>query len=73
MNTHDISQHFEADGSPRIIASRTDGECCSVASGSAGACADCKTDLKPDRYFRWLRDSDRAPICDKCSANYDYL
>lgn len=35
MNTHDISQHFEADGSPRIIASRTDGECCSVASGSA--------------------------------------
>ena len=41
MNTEDMRQHFEPDGSPRRLDGRTDGERCSVAPGSAARCPKC--------------------------------
>jgi hypothetical protein len=36
-------------------------------------CCDCAAVLAPDRRFKWVRDSDRKPLCDDCSATYDLL
>ena len=44
---------------------------CAVDAGFGEVCCDCASALTPDRYFKWLRDSDRKPLCDKCSATYD--
>lgn len=58
---------------PVALAETLDGGRCAVDAGFGEVCCDCVSVLDPNRYFKWLRDSDRKPLCDECSAKYDLL